>query len=123
DQVASQREGCPREPDHGDRWIELAAEQLDRLQHEGDSFAGTARLQPIYICLRANRVFDDRADAVDELELDAQPKGDREHDVGEEDRAVYPQAAHRLKGDLGAELGILADGAEVVRLADLSILG
>ena len=91
--------------------------------HEGDGFAGRARLQPIYIWLRANRVIDHRADAVHELQFHAQPKGDGEHDVGEEDGAVHAEAAHRLQSDFGAELGVLADGEEVVRLADLSILG
>ena len=123
DQVAGQREGGARESDHGDRRIELAAEQLDRLQHEGHGLASGSHLQPIYICLAADRVLDHGPDPVHQLQLHAQPKGDRQHDVGEEHGAVDAKPPHRLQRDLGAELWVLTDGEEVVGLADLPVLG
>ena len=60
---------------------------------------------------------------VHQLQLDAQAEGNRQHDVGKEHRSVDPEAPHWLEGDLRAELGVLADGEEVVRLADLPVFG
>ena len=42
---------------------------------------------------------------------------------GEQDGAIDPEAADRLHGDLGAKVRVLADGEQVVRLADPAVLG
>ena len=64
---------------------------------------------------------DDRADALDELDVDPHPE-DREHDVREHHGRVDAVAPDRLQGHLGAELGLPADLEEGVALADLAVL-
>ena len=109
DQVAGQREGRSRKSNDRDRRVELAAEEPDRLQHERHRLGRGARLHPIYILPRPDRLLDHRTDPLHQLHVDPETEGNRQHDIGEEDRPVDAKPPHRLHGDLGAELGLLAD--------------
>ena len=60
-------------------------------------------------------------DVLDELDLDAHPE-QRQHDVREHHGRVDVVAAHRLERHLGAELRLVADLEERVRLPDLAVL-
>jgi hypothetical protein len=50
---------------------------------------------------------DDRADAGDDVEVDADGH-QRQHDVGKQDRRVGAVPAHRLERDLGDQIGVAA---------------
>ena len=70
----------------------------------------------------ADRVVDDRAFALGEFELEAQGLEDQQ-DVGEEDRGVDPQAFGGGDGDLGGQLGALAELQERDAGADVPVFG
>ena len=59
----------------------------------------------------ADRVVDDRAFPLGELELKPEWLEDQQ-DIGEEDRGVDPEALGRGDGDLGGQLGALAEFQE-----------
>ena len=70
----------------------------------------------------ADRLLDDRADPLDEIDLDPHPEH-RQHDVGEHDRRVDAVDAYGLEGHLGAELGLAANLEQAVALANLAVAG
>jgi hypothetical protein len=74
------------------------------------------RSQPRHIGRRAKRLVDDRADALDQAQVDAHRENGR-HDVGEEDGGVDVVAADRLERHLRAELGCAGELEERVALA------
>ena len=65
---------------------------------------------------------DDRADALDELDVDSH-RDDRSHDVREHHRGVDAVPPDRLKRDLGGQLGRAVDLEERVLLANLAVFG
>ena len=66
-------------------------------------------------------LLDDRADVLDQLDLDAHAE-DGEHDVREHHGRVHAVAPDRLQRHLRAELGLPHDLEEAVALADLAVL-
>ena len=89
---------------------------------KGTASSGSGTPSRSTSALVRDRVCDHRADALDEIDVDAHAD-DRQHDVGEHHRRVDAVGAHRLEGHLGAELGLPADLEEVVALADLPVFG
>ena len=88
----------------------------------GTDSSGSGRRQPLDVGRRPDRLGDHRPDVLDELDVDAHPE-ERQHDVREHHGRVDVVAAHGLERHLGAELWLLADLEEGVRLADLAVLG
>src|SRR5204862_1129828 len=123
DQVAGEREGRSREADHRDRRVELPAKDPDRLQYERYRLGSRLSPQPIYILPGPDRLLDYRTDPVHQLQVDPKAEGNRQHDVGEEDRPIDTKPPHRLHGDLRAQFRLLADREEVDSLTDLPVLG
>ena len=123
DQVAGEREGRSRKADDGDRRVELPAEEADRLHDERHGLGRRPQLQPIYILPGSDRLLDDRAHSIYELQIDAKAESDRQHDIGEEDRSINAKPPHWLHRDLRAQLRVLADLKEVVSFSDLPVLG
>ena len=70
--------------------------------------------------MRADRLVDHRADALDEPDVDPHPEH-RGHDVREHHGRVDVVAAHRLQRHLRAQLGRVGDIEECVLLADGAI--
>ncbi len=71
--------------------------------------------------LRPDRLGNDRADALDELDVDTH-RDDRGHDVGEHHGGVHVVPPDGLKRHLGGELGRPVDLEEGVLRADLAVL-
>ena len=121
DQVAGDGERAAAEADHRLVGAQLAAHDRDRLEDERHRLLRLGDGQPLDVGARADRLLDHRADVLDQLDVDAHPE-QRQHDVGEHHGRVDVVAAHRLQRHLGAELGLVADLEERVRLADLAVL-
>ena len=107
DEVAGDRERPAAEPDDGLLRSELLAHEPHRLEHGRERLLGLGDEEPLDVGERPDRLLDDRADALDELDVDAH-RGDRGHDVREHHRRVDAVAADRLERHLGAELGVCA---------------
>ncbi len=101
DQVAGQGEGGAGEADERRR-AELGDQAAHALGDVGDVL-GRERGQPVEVGRGADRLGDDRPDAGDDVEVDADGL-ERHDDVGEEDRRVDAEAADRLQGDLDDHL-------------------
>ena len=113
--------GPPAKPMTAWSASELTPDDPHGLEHERDGLLRIRDPEPLDVGEALDRLGDDRADALDELDVDAHAD-DREHDVREEDGAVDPVAPHRLQRHLRAELGLPADLEEIVALADLAVL-
>ena len=111
--------GAPAKPMSGVA-PELGGEQPHRLGDVRD-VVGREVAQLGEVGARADRPGDDRADAGDDVEVDADRR-ERHHDVGEEDRGVDAVPAHRLQGDLGDEVGAAARLEHPDALADRAVL-
>ena len=120
DEVAGERERRAGEADERRR-AELADERAHRLGDVRD-VVGRQRGQPVEVGGGAERLRDDRPDARDDVEVDAD-RLERHDDVGEEDRRVDAVAADRLQRDLGDEVGGRAGVEHLVALAELAVLG
>ena len=96
------------------RTIEIASRM------NGTASSGSGTRERVDLGTAADRIGDHRADVLDELDLDAHPE-QRQHDVREHHGRVDVVAAHRLERHLGAELRLVADLEERVRLPDLAV--
>jgi hypothetical protein len=119
-EVARQREGRASEPDQGH--VELVHEFSDRLEDEWDAGFGLQRLQSVDVRDRSDGLADDGPHPGRDLEFDPH-RLEGHDDVGEEDRGVDAQAANRLERRLRSELRGPADLQDVVRRAQLPVLG
>jgi len=91
------------------------------VEDEGHRLFGIGHPELLDGGARAHRVGDDRADVLDKIDVD--PHADhRQHDVREHHGRVDVVAAHRLQRHLGAELRLVADLEERVRLPNLAVL-
>ena len=77
--------------------------------------------QPVQVGAGPDRLRDDRAGARDDVDVDPD-RGERDHDVAEEDRGVDAVAADRLERDLGDEVRGPARLEHRGALADLAVL-
>ena len=93
---------------------------MHRLEHERHRLLWIRDAQALHIRERPDGLLDDRAYALDELDLDPHPKH-RQNDVREHDRRVDPVDAHRLERHLSAQLGLTADLEQPVALANLPV--
>ena len=106
----------------GTRPAELALDLADRLEHVRERLARLERRSASMSAVDRDRALDRRALAVDEVERDAH-RLERQQQIGEQDRGVDVDAAHRLQRDLGRELGRAADLEQRVALAQRAVLG
>jgi hypothetical protein len=122
DQVAGDREGAAAEADHRLVRTQLAADDRDGLEDEGHRLLRLGHAQAVDVGARPHRPLDHGPDVLDQLDVDAHAE-EREHDVREHHGRVDVVPAHRLQRHLGAELRLVADLEQRVRLADLAVLG
>ena len=85
----------------------------DGLERVGDGLGGLGHDECLDVATGADRAPDHRADALDELDVDAHPE-DRNHDVAVDDRSVDAVPLDGLQGHLGAQLWLTTDLEEVV---------
>ncbi len=122
DEVAGDGEGAAAEADHRLLGLELAAHDADRLEHRRERLLRIGDLQALDVGERAYRLADHRADAFDEIDVDAHAEH-RRHDVREHDGRVDAVPAHRLQRHLGTQLRRVRDVPEGVLLAHRAVLG
>ena len=120
DQVGRQRERSAGEPDERDR--APFAHEPDRLEEGRHPLLGVEGPQALHVARGRDRLEDDGADALADLEREAQAL-ERQRDVGEQDRRVDPQPLDRLERHLGAEIGDAGDLQEAVPLPHRAVLG
>jgi hypothetical protein len=122
DQVAGDGERAADEAD--DRLLrrEGRAYERNRLEHRGGVPLRVEATQPDEVVSRANRLVDHRAHALDEIDPEAHG-GDRQHDVGVDDRRVDAVGADGLERHLRAELGPGADLEQRIPLANRPVFG
>ena len=121
DEIAGDRERPAAEADDGLPGGELAAHDADALEQVRERLLRLGRPQARHVGGRADRLLDDRADALDELDLHSRPEN-RRHDVREHHGRIDVVPVHRLEGHLRAESPLRADLEERVLLADRAIL-
>src|SRR3954469_18050299 len=117
-EVAGNSEGSAAEADQRLLLGELPADDADRLE---DARVWLSRPQRLDVGAGGNGPFDDRADTLDELDVDAHPE-DRRHDVREENGCVDVVAPHRLERHLRAKLRRLRHLEERVVLSNRPVL-
>ncbi len=121
DQVRRDREGRAGEPDQGDR-TQFAGKDADGLEHEGGVLVRLDRSQSVDVGHGADRMLEDRSDAL--ADLDGHADGlHRRDDVAEQDGGVDPVPTDRLQGHLCGELRGVDHVLETVFGADGSVLG
>ena len=98
------------------------ADDADRLQHRAERLVGLRQPQPLDVRGRPDRLVDDGADALDELDVDAHGQ-DGGHDVGEHHGGVHVVPPHRLQRHLGAQLRVRGQLEETVPLPQRAVLG
>ena len=121
DEIPGDGERAAAESDHGLLRGKLRPDEPDRLEHRREGLLDVRHVEPLDVCGAPDRPVDDRADALDELDVEPHPD-DRGHDVREHDGRVDAVAPHRLERHLGAELGLARDLEEGVALADHAVL-
>ena len=82
---------------------------------------GSNRRTRVEVGLGAQRVLDRRPFALDEVERDAH-RLERQQQIGEQDRRVDLDAAHRLQRDFGREIGRSAELEQRIALAQRAVL-
>ncbi len=122
DQIPGNGERPSAEADHGLVPIELGADEAHGLEHRLERLLGIGDVESRDVRGAPDRALDDRADALDELDVDPHAE-DGSHDVREQHRRIDAVAPHGLEGHLGAQLGRPRDLEERVALADRAILG
>ena len=93
--------GPPQKPTTACSGASSRAHDADRLEDRRDRLLRVGHAQPLDRGERAHRLGDDRADALDELDVEAH-RDDRGHDVGEHHGRVHVVPADRLQRHLGA---------------------
>ncbi len=123
DGVGRESEGRTAESNQRDamRTVELAPDQANRFQHVRQRLARLKAFQTIDVGFGAQRIFDGRSFATDEVERNAHGF-EREQQIGKENRRVHIDAPHRLQRDDGRQLGRAADLEQRVPAANLAIL-
>ena len=114
--------GAAAEADHRLLGRELAPHDRDRLEQRRERLFRLGHPQLLDGGERPDGLGDDRPDAFDELDVEAQ-SDHRGHDVGEHHRRVDPVPPHGLQRDLGAELRRVGDLPERVALPHRAVLG
>ena len=122
DGVRRQGERRAAETDEGNAVGQLGAQQADGGEHVAERFARLEPAQPGDVVRRADRLVDDRAFALDEIERDAE-RLERQEQIREEDGGVDLDAVDRLQRHLGGQLRLAADVEQGVPLADRAVLG
>ena len=119
DEIAREGERRTREPDEWRR-TELGHEKAYRL---GDVLhvAGLQRRQAVEVGAGADRLRDDRSNAGDDVQVDADGL-ERQHDVAEQNGGVDPVPTYRLHRDLGDEVGTHARLEHPDALTQLAVL-
>ena len=97
-------------------------DEPDGLQHERHGRPPARDAQLPHVLERLDRLLDHRADALDQIDVDAHPE-DREHDVREHHGRVNAVSLHRLERDLGAELRLPADLEQREAFPELPVAG
>ena len=122
DEIPGDGERATAEADDGLLGRQLAAHDPDRLEQRRERLLRLGDSQALDVGERSHRFRDDRADTLDQL--DGEPHAEhRGHDVGEHHGRVHSVPAHRLQGDLRAELGRVCDVPERVTLPNRAVLG
>ena len=115
--------GAPAKPISGVVGPQRRADRADRLDRRSRAAAASAsRRTRSTSAGRADRVVDDRPFALGEFEVEAQRLEDQQ-DVGEEDRGVDAQPLGGGDGDLGGQVGVLAELEERDLRPDLAVFG
>ena len=121
DRIRSQRERRAGEANERQAAAKLALDLADGLEHVRQRLARLEPAQPIDVGLRLDRVLDRGSFAVDEIEPDAH-RLERQQQIGEQDRRIDFDAAHRLERDLGGEVRRAAQLQQRVPLAQRAVL-
>ena len=94
----------------------------NRFEHVRERLARLEALQPIDVGFGAQRIFNRRSFAADEVERDAH-RLERQQQIGKQNRRVDVDAADRLQRDDRRQLGRSADVEQGVPAANLAIFG
>src|SRR5438128_6510813 len=121
DQVTGDREWATAEADHGSLGGELLADQPHGFEDERRGFLRFGHAQAIDIRACRDRLRDDRADVLDELDVDTHADNG-EHDVREHHGRVDAVRLHRLQRHLRAQLRPAHDVEQPVSLPHLAVL-
>ena len=121
DRVRRERERRAGKSDERHAAGELLLDLPDRLEHVRQRFARLERAAADRGRLRAHRVLDRRAFALDEVEADAH-RLERQQQIGKQDRGVDVDPPHRLQRDFGGEIGRSAEIEQRIALAQRAVL-
>ena len=119
DRVGGEGERSPREAD--ERYLELAPQQPDRLQHHRQLLARLEAPQRLDVRRRAHGLLDAGALAGHEVEGDAEG-GQGQQQIAEDDGGVHPQGLHGLERHLHRQLRGAAELEQAVLLAEGPVL-
>ncbi len=120
DQVARQCERCPREPDQ--RHFQFLHEEPDRFRHVRFVGVGIQRPDPRDTLGVSDRLIQHGPAS----SLDANghtDRGDRHHDVREEDRGIERHASERLQRELDHRLRVASSVEDVRGPSERAVLG
>ena len=117
DRIRRQRERRAGESNQRHSASQLALDQANGVEREGERFARIDRPHPVDILGRPNRALDGRALALDEVERDAH-RLERQEQVGKQDGGVDLDATQGLQGDFGREIRRAAQLQKGVFLAE-----
>ena len=121
DRVRGEGERRAGETDERDAAGQGPLDLANRVEHIAERFA---RLEPPdarEVGFAAQRRFDGRAFAADEIERDAERR-ERKEEIGKQDRRIHFDPADRLKRDFGGEIGRSTDIEQRIALAQAPIL-
>ncbi len=121
DRVGRQRERCARKSDQRDAPGELVLDLTDGIQHVRQLVARIEAAHAGEVGRGAQRPFDLRAFALDEIERDAHVL-ERQQQIRKQDRGIHVDPAHRLQRDFGREVGRAADVEQRIAFAQRTVL-
>ena len=113
--------GPPQKPITAWSGAQLAPHEPDRLEDQRRVSSGSARASRSTSARRPDRLRDDRADVLDELDVDAHAEH-REHDVGEHHGRVHVVAATGWSVTSAQSSGWPTTSKSPCRVADLAVL-
>ena len=97
------------------------AQDGDGIQQGAHGGGRIERAKSVQVGQGADRSVDHGADAVDELDVNADARQWR-RDVGEDDHRIHTQAGHRLEAHLGTQGRVADDVRQARAFPDLAVL-
>ena len=117
DEIAGDGKGAAAKTDHGLLRRELGAHEADRLEHRRERLVRVGYAKPIDVRERSDRPLDDRADTLDELDVDTHAEHGS-HDVCKQNCCVDVVTPDGLQRHLCAQLGRSGEIEEGVTLTE-----